>query len=136
SRRRRRRTRRARPDPRLEAVLSEGDDPLCAPVRVAWLAPRQRDGTRAVTLRQLLTGGDPRDPGPLRQRWIRARAPDRCRIVAGEPALLSELRERWLAAGGADAGETAGLGEFVGRRAHLALERAERRLRGARYKVP
>src|SRR5690606_36254211 len=66
----------------------------------------------------------------------RARAPDRCRIVAGEPALLSELRERWLAAGGADAGETAGLGEFVVRRAHLALERAERRLRGARYKVP
>jgi glycerol-3-phosphate O-acyltransferase len=56
--------------------------------------------------------------------------------VAGEPALLSELRERWRRRGLADATETTGLAEFVARQAALALERAERRLRGARYKVP
>ena len=49
---------------------------------------------------------------------------------------VSELRARWRRAGGADVGETTGLAEFVARQAALALERAERRLRGARYKVP
>jgi glycerol-3-phosphate O-acyltransferase len=132
----RRRRRRARPDPRMEALLSEGDDPLLAPLRVVWLAPERADGRRTVTLPLLLTSGDPRDPGLLRQRWILGRQRDRCRIVAGEPAPLSELRERWLAAGGAGPGETSGLCDFVVRQAHLALERGERRLRGARYKVP
>jgi len=124
-------------DPRMEALLSEGDDPLLAPLRVLWMPPARADGSRPVTLAQLLLGGgDPRDPGPWRQRWILRRARNRCLIVAGEPALLSELRERWLAAGGAGPGETSGLCDFVVRQAHLALERAERRVRGARYKVP
>ena len=97
SRRGRRRV--ARPDPRMEAVLSEGDDPLLAPLRVVWLAPERPGRGRAVSLAQLLTSGDPRDPGPWRQRRILRRQRERCRIVAGEPAPLSELRERWLSAG-------------------------------------
>ncbi|MFN2378459.1 MAG: glycerol-3-phosphate 1-O-acyltransferase, partial [Candidatus Binatia bacterium] len=64
------------------------------------------------------------------------RHPARARVVAGEPARLSELRQRWRETGGQDETETTGLAEFVARRAALALERAERRLRGARYKVP
>jgi glycerol-3-phosphate O-acyltransferase len=101
------------------------------------MPPARPDGSRPATLAQLLLGGgDPRDPGGWRQRWILRTARGRCRIVAGEPALLSELRERWLAAGGAGPGETSGLCDFVIRQAHLALERAERRVRGARYKVP
>src|SRR4029077_4548495 len=77
----------------------------------------------------------PRDPGPLRQRWVLSRHPERCRIVVGEPAPASELRRRWQSAGGVDAAQTTGLAEFVAQQATLALERAERRLRGARYKV-
>jgi glycerol-3-phosphate O-acyltransferase len=130
-----RRRRRARLDPRLEARLAAGDDPLLVPLRVAWLPPR-RDGSAGVGLRDLLLLGDPRDPGPLRQAFVLAREPGRCRVVAGEPARLSELRERWRRRGGADASHTAGLAEFVARQAALALERTERRLRGARYKVP
>ncbi|HEM47253.1 MAG TPA: glycerol-3-phosphate 1-O-acyltransferase, partial [Alphaproteobacteria bacterium] len=122
-------------DPGLEALLAGDEDPLFAPLRVAWLAPR-RDGTRVVRLRDLLTFGDPRDPGRLRQRVIRARHPDRCVIVAAEPARASALRARWTEAGGRDGGATTGLAEFVARQAALALERAERRIRGARYKVP
>ena len=80
-----RRRRRAQLDPRLEPALATGDDPLLAPLRVAWL-PAQRDGTRTVHLRDLLLLGDPRDPGLLRQAWVRWRHPDRCRVVAGEPA--------------------------------------------------
>jgi glycerol-3-phosphate O-acyltransferase len=129
------RGRHRRLDPRLEARLATGDDPLLAPLRVAW-QPRQRGGVRAVRLRDLLTFGDPRDPGRLRQAWVLRRHPDRCCVVAGEPAPVSELRERWQRAGGADAGLTTGLPEFVARQAALALERAERRLRGTRYKVP
>jgi glycerol-3-phosphate O-acyltransferase len=129
--------RRARKTEGLEVALAEGDDPLLAPLRVAWLPPRGPNGTRRVTLRTiLLGGGDPRDPGWLRQRWILRRRRERCQVVAGEPAPLSELHRRWRAAEGLDREETAGLADFVARQAALALERAERRLTGSRYKVP
>jgi glycerol-3-phosphate O-acyltransferase len=131
--RRRRRPRQV--DPQLESCLAAGDDALLAPLRVAW-QPQQRDGVRVARLSDLLTFGDPRDPGRLRQVWVLRRHPDRCCIVAGDPAPVSDLRERWRRAGGTDAGYTTGLPEFVARQATLALERAERRLRGARYKVP
>jgi len=122
-------------DSRLEALLATDDDPLLAPLRVAWQPP-ERDGRRAASLRDLLTFGDPRDPGPLRQALVLRRQPDRCAVVAGEPAPLSQLRERWQRFCVADATHTISLPEFVARQAALALERAERRLRGARYKVP
>ena len=130
-----RRRRRGPVDAALDAHLAAGDDPLLAPLRVAWL-PEKRDGVHAARLADLFTLGDPRDPGPLRQAHVVRRRPDRCRIVAGEPARASELRERWRRAGGSDVGQTGGLGDYVARQAALALERAERRLRGARYKVP
>jgi glycerol-3-phosphate O-acyltransferase len=126
---------RRRLDPRLEARLAVGDDPVLAPLRVAWDPPNV-DGAREVRLSDLWTFGDPRDPGRWRQAWTLRRHPERCRVVAGEPAPASELRERWRRAGGADAAQTTGLAEYVARQAALALERMERRLRGARYKVP
>ena len=125
---------RARLDPALEAAVAGQDDPLFAPLRVAW-RPKEVGGVRAVRLRDLLLG-DPRDPGPLYQRLVLRQGSDRWRIVAGEPAPLSELRARWRRACGAGAAETTGLAEFVARQAALALERAERRFRGSRYKVP
>ena len=130
------RRRQRRPlDPRLEAALATDDDPLLAPLRVAWF-PGGQNGARAARLSDLLTFGDPRDPGAVRQAWVRRRHPERSRIVVGEPAPLSDLRRRWQQAGGSDAAHTTGLAEFVARQAGLALERAERRLRGTRYKVP
>jgi glycerol-3-phosphate O-acyltransferase len=130
-----RRRRKALSLARLEAHLAAGSDPLLVPLRVAWL-PKKRGGKRSVRLSDVLTFGDPRDPDPLREHWILWRGRERCRIVAGDPAPASELRERWRAAGGSDLAETTGLADFVARQAGLALERAERRLRGARYKVP
>src|SRR5207247_8194927 len=50
----RRRRRAGRVDPRLEATLAVGDDPLLAPLRVAWL-PAEQDGVRPARLAQLLT---------------------------------------------------------------------------------
>jgi len=120
----------------LEVAVSQGDDPLLAPLRVVWLPPRRPDGTRVVRLRDVLLRGDPFDPSAGRQRLILARDRERCRIVHGEPAPLSELRERWRGGGQAEGVETTSLQEFISRQAQLALERGERRLRGARYKVP
>jgi glycerol-3-phosphate O-acyltransferase len=117
----------------LEEFLAAGADALLVPLRIAWL-PEQRNGVRSVRFHDLLTLGDPRDPSRLRQEWIK-RDPDRYRVVAGEPATVSDLRGRWQQAGGADVGQTVGLAQYVARQAELALERGERRLRGARYKV-
>jgi glycerol-3-phosphate O-acyltransferase len=119
----------------LEAALAAGDDALFAPLRIAWLPP-SHSGARVARLSDLLWLGDPRDPGRMRERLIRRFAPQRCRIVAAEPARASELRERWRRNTAAEMGATLGCAAFVVRQAHLALERAERRLRGARYKIP
>ncbi len=125
------RGRRRRIDSRLEALLAAGNDPLLAPLRVAWFGP-----ARGMRLRGLLTVGDPRDPGALRQAWTARRHPERHCVVNGDPASVSELRRRWLQAGGLDPSHTVGFAEFVTRQAALTLERAERRLRGTHYKVP
>ncbi len=125
------RRRRSRPiDPRLEARLHRSDDPWLLPVRVAWLPPLRR-GKRTASIIDALKLGDPRDPDALRQRVIYARHPDRCVIVVAEPARAEKLR-----ATHAEAVEPEHLDRYVVRRATLALERAERRLRGNRYKVP
>ncbi|MDH3262183.1 MAG: glycerol-3-phosphate 1-O-acyltransferase [Acidimicrobiia bacterium] len=126
----RRRRQGCRIDPGLEARMAKSEDPVLVPLRIAWLAPR-RDGTRSVRLADLLKLGDPRDPDLLRQYLILARAPDRCQILVGEPASSSELTARWQ-----EGVESSSLSDFVARRAWLALERAERRVRGNRYKVP
>ncbi len=124
-------------DPRLQMIMleEEGYDPLLVPVRVVWMAP-ERAGVRAVRPIDLLKLGDPRDPDWLRQHWILRRHPDRCRIVAGEPATASDLRARWRERTLPGAPDDAGLPAFVTVQAGLALERAERTLRGDRYKVP
>lgn len=122
-------------DPALVSRLERGDDPQLTPVRVAWL-PREREGERAVRLFDLLTLGNPRAPGFFGKRWVLSRHPDRCRVVEGESARLSALRERWLRGGGDKDSDPSSLALFVLRGAALALERAERPLRGARYKVP
>ncbi|MEN8240137.1 MAG: hypothetical protein ABFR53_13160, partial [Actinomycetota bacterium] len=132
-------SRRQRPfgavDPSIGERLAQEDDPLCVPIRVVWLA-EEHDGVRRVTLADLFTLGDPRDPDPIRQRLIYARHPDRCRIVVGEPARRSYLEKRWSAPIGRGPADGTSLGEFVALRAWMALERAERRVRGLRYKVP
>ena len=117
-------------DPRLEARMRRGDDPYLLPVRVVW-SPHRRHGQRSVSWSDLLRLGDPRDPGALRQRAILSRWPDRVSIVTGRGATSTRLQSDHKAAD-----EITSLNDFVTRRAWLALEKAERRLRGNRYKVP
>jgi glycerol-3-phosphate O-acyltransferase len=121
-------------DPTLAERLEAGDDPLLLPVRVVWL-PRERDGDRRAGVADLLALTNPRRPRERAQRRIVQREPDRSRVVSGEPARASELRQAWHEETH-DRGGAAGFALFVARRAKLALERAERAVVGDRYKIP
>ena len=66
--------------------------------------PARRTAARGGAASDLLLLGDPRDPGRCARLVGCAGSRTRCRVVAGEPAPLSELRERWRRAGGADVG--------------------------------
>lgn len=117
-------------DPELAGVLSGGDRWWLVPLRVVWM-PSERHGRRTVSWVDLLKLGDPRDPRWFRDYLILAIAPDRVRIVVGDGAGPEEM---------VDAHQKADtpppLIDFVARRAHLVLDRAERTERGNRYKIP
>jgi len=108
---------------------------VLAPVRVAWL-PRELKGERIARLSDLLLWRDPRHPREKLQQRIIHTEPERCRIVAAQAATIANLNARAKAAGDADLSDAEGFAGFVQRQAHLALERAEYRLIGRRYKMP
>jgi glycerol-3-phosphate O-acyltransferase len=123
-----------RADARLpETVLASGEDLRLVPVRVAWL-PEEHAGRRAARLADILPGHDPYHPGGRQQRRILARDPGRATVLVGEPATVGALRQQWAqTTAGEDAAD---FGGYVTRRATLALDRAEYRLLGPRYRTP
>jgi glycerol-3-phosphate O-acyltransferase len=117
---------------RLGSGLESGADRSIVPVRVFWLPPPDRG--RVAKLAGLLPGRDPYHPNQRRQRHIVRDDPRRARVVAGESAKLSELRQQWR---DTTVGENQhDFAHFVIRRAILALERAEYRMLGPQYKSP
>ena len=122
------------PDAELpDEVLDRDDDTALVPLRVAWL-PEERAGRRTAQLVDMLPGRDPYRPSERQQQRILARQPGRARVLAGEPATIGSLRQRWAEATGGD--DPDDFAAYVARRATLALDRAEYRLRGPRYKTP
>lgn len=121
----------------LRARLGGAPSRQVVPLRVAWRIPGfERD--RALKFRHLIFG-DPRHPGPLRSRLILLRDRRRAQILVGEAASLDSLRTRYCAQTGGGDGEGSDGPEFAGfvaRQAALALDVAERGVRGTRYKVP
>ncbi|MEA2147643.1 MAG: glycerol-3-phosphate O-acyltransferase, partial [Solirubrobacteraceae bacterium] len=103
-----------------EAVrLATGDDAWIAPLRVAWLPPGN-DGDRRWRLRELAAM---RTRGGLSARArerILAAEPDRCRILVGQPARLSALRDRM--AKRRKTPDPARLDAFVEHQARLTLD--------------
>jgi glycerol-3-phosphate O-acyltransferase len=130
----------ARPDElktftqQLAPHLSDASAVL-APVRIAWL-PRELEGERLARISDLLMLRDPRRPREKLQVRILQTEPERCRLVAAQPATVGNLNDRAKAASDADISNAEGFASFVDRQAHLALERAEYRLIGRRYKMP
>ena len=115
----------------LSRPLLDGDEDVrLVPVRVAWL-PEERGGRRVARVADLRPGHDPYHPSERQQQRILARQPGRAVVLAGEPATLGSLRQRW-----AETTDDDDFAAYVARRATLALDRAEYRLRGPRYKTP
>ena len=115
----------------LVGELGADEDRAVIPVRVFWVPGGLP--TR-VKLAGLISGRDTYRPPQALQRAILRKDPSRARIVAGEPATVSELRQQWR-------DNTVGatpqdFAKFVLRRAELAVERIELRLLGPAYKSP
>jgi glycerol-3-phosphate O-acyltransferase len=109
-----------------------GDTPV-VPLRVVWRSSLEKMSTRPRA-RDLLFG-NPRRPGASRARRILRQHPSRAVPVVGEPASLDQLCTRLRQLQGEDVGK-AELASFIAAQAGLALDVAERRLQGSRYKVP
>ncbi|MBU9765844.1 glycerol-3-phosphate 1-O-acyltransferase [Mycobacterium sp. TNTM28] len=115
----------------LVSELEEGEDRLVVPVRVFWVPGGLPTRIKVVGL---ISGRDTYRPPEFLQRRILRKDPSRARVVAGEPAKVSELRKQWSETTmGENPREFA---KFVLRRAVLAIERVELRLLGPEYKSP
>ncbi len=116
---------------RLVEELESDEDRSVVPVRVFWVPGGLPTRLKVVAL---LSGRDTYRPPELLQRRILKKDPSRARVVAGEPAKVSELRQQWSdTTVGENPREFA---RFVIRRAILAIERVELRLLGPEYKSP
>jgi glycerol-3-phosphate O-acyltransferase len=115
--------------------LSLPADTLVAPLRVAWL-PSQEAINSGPRIRDLVFG-DPRHPGAWRARRILQNSPERMHLVVGEPDSVANLRARFGRVHQTANGDgQRDFADFVARQAVVALDLAERRLQGGRYKVP
>jgi glycerol-3-phosphate O-acyltransferase len=114
--------------PRLARSLADTPpETVVAAARVAWL-PRERGPAGQARRAGSLSLVSFRRPPSFQQARIARGEPGRARVVLAEPATVAALRARW--------GGTGSFAQFVVLQARLALERAERPLRGYRYKVP
>ena len=115
----------------LVSQLNAGEDRTVVPVRVFWVPGGLPTRVKLVGL---ISGRDTYRPPEMLQRAILRKDPSRARIVAGEPAKVSELRQQWRENTVGDTPQD--FAKFVLRRADLAIERIELRLLGPEYKSP
>ena len=121
------------PTQALTISLNTTPDTLLVPIRVVWKTSLDDKNTKP-RLMDLLRG-NPRRPSRKRAQKILDNDASKALCIAAEPASLKALQEKL------DYRLSNGLGneslaEFVAGQAALALDVAERRLRGCRYKVP
>lgn len=116
---------------RLVEELEADEDRSVVPVRVFWVPGGLPTRFKVVAL---LSGRDTYRPPELLQKRILRKDPSRARVVAGEPAKVSELRQQWNENTVAE--NSREFAHFVIRRAILAIERVELRLLGPEYKSP
>jgi glycerol-3-phosphate O-acyltransferase len=118
----------------LEARLDAEDKTRVTPLRVAWL-PSAEFLDSGPRVRDLLLG-DPRRPNARQGQRILQQHPQRVRCIAAESASIGELKNRYRHQFNHEPGDSGEFAAYVSRQAGLALEIAERRLQGGRYKVP
>ena len=108
-------------------------DTQIVPLRITWF-PTGPHAARKTLVRDLLVGNT-YNPGRIRQWWIRRRQPAPFKLVVAESADIANLEARFSASGPAS-DDRASFAAFVLKAAFLALERAERHVKGSRYKIP
>jgi glycerol-3-phosphate O-acyltransferase len=115
----------------LVEELDADEDRSVVPVRVFWVPGGLPTRSKVVAF---LSGRDTYRPPEILQKRILRKDPSRARVVAGEPAKVSELRQQWHETTVAE--NPREFAHFVIRRAILAIERVELRLLGPEYKSP
>jgi glycerol-3-phosphate O-acyltransferase len=104
----------------LVEQLESDEDRSIVPVRVFWM-PRA-DASALNRLAALIPGRNPYQPSERQQRRVLRSDRARARVVAGESAKVSELRQQWR---DTTVGDNArDFAHFVTRRALLALDTA------------
>ena len=117
----------------LQAALDLKLDTLLVPIRVVWKTKLDRIDNKP-RFRDLLLG-NPRRPNLIKARRVLNDDPSRAVCISGKPATFKQLQERFTERQN-NALVDKNLAEYIAGQASLALEVAERRLRGSRYKVP
>lgn len=121
------------PTKALELALDMPCDTLLVPIRVVWLNSVNEKDTSPRLLD--LLRGNPRRPNYRRAAKILKRDNLRYKCIASQSATIAAVNERLQQR----TGETPTIKEltrFVAGQAGLALDIAERQIRGGRYKVP
>ncbi len=124
------------PSDRQMKFLVEGlADPATyvVPLRITWF-PTKSHEQRKILVRDLITGNT-HNPGRMRQSLIHRREPPPYRTIVAEGASVDNLEQRF-AAQGTMPNDRNSFAIFVLKSAFLALERAERLVKGSRYKIP
>ncbi|MEL6870212.1 MAG: glycerol-3-phosphate 1-O-acyltransferase [Pseudomonadota bacterium] len=113
--------------------LSLPDQTILLPVRMVWndLDVAPNSPPRFLDLLR----GDIRRPSKMRAHRLLRKDPGYATCINAQPASLGALRARFTKEGG-DAQILQSLAGFVANQAGIALDIAERKLRGGRYKVP
>ena len=113
-------------------IGNAADDTWLQPVRIAWLRSSGLNHQRGIVdyLSRPMAA-----LGQFGRRWIARWRPGRTAYIKGDGATLADLRDRY--ASGAPRGAPCDdLARFIAGQAMIALERSERTVRGARYKIP
>lgn len=121
------------PTDALRTALQVKASTLVVPIRVVWKT--SLDEINDTPRLQDLLRGNPRRPSQRKAQRILELDPSRAVCIMGKPATVGDLTERYeLRREISSVDED--LADYVAEQASLALEVAERRLRGGRYKVP
>lgn len=123
----------SRTNTQLLELTKSNDNPYFVPIRVCWQT-RDAQDMKGVSLRDLITGNR-EYPGWIQQQIRLRQGGDNHSITIGKGASLEQLKESCSLHAGKHGG-TENLIKFIDRSAFLAIEKVERKTKGARYKIP
>ena len=125
------------PTDNLAVALDVDENTLLVPTRVVWKSRLDSTSNNKLYKPKLidLLRANPRRPSKRQAKKILSIDPNLARCIIATPATLKDLSLRFKKRNEVSI-VSIDLADYVAEQASLALEVAERRLRGSRYKVP